>query len=169
MNDYSDFDFKSLLDEKHTLEKYFSDVYSKTEINDLLKIYTIGILKPRYILKKRDFPVTSVMIIVSGSIGVYHYPNGIKTLFRELQSKEIIGDFELNFIASRAAQYETLGRVTIMKFPKMDYERVTYKREVRQRSDKIEYLYDNYDIFANMQIDKIYRLSKFIKQRTFKK
>ena len=103
MLDYSEFDFESLLSEKQSLEKYFSDVYSSEEVKGLLKIYTKNFLKPSNVLKIKDLPFTSVMIIVSGRIGVYHYPDGTKTLFKELKSKEIIGDFELNFISSRSA------------------------------------------------------------------
>jgi hypothetical protein len=169
MLDYSEFDFESLLSEKQSLEKYFSDVYSSEEVKGLLKLYTKNFLKPRQVLKKKDLPFTSVMIIVSGCIGVYHYPDGRKTLFKELKSKEIIGDFELNFISSRSAQYEALSKVTIMKFPKSDYERVTIVREIEHRTEKLEYLTKNYEIFANMDQEKMYRLSKNIKTKNLKK
>ena len=92
-------------------------------------------------------------------------PTVNKTLLRVLQSKEIIGDYELNFIASKAAQYEMLTNVTILKFRKDDYERVTFNREVKMREDKIKYLKKNFNFFSKMEEDQLFRLSKKIKQR----
>jgi len=160
IKDYKNFDYKAHMNEADALRPYFSSEYTRDEINGLLKIYTQYEYEPGHILKEVDAPFIPVMIIIKGKVGVYYYPEGKKTLYRVLRSKDIIGDYELNFIASKSSQYEVLTKTTIIKFPKNDYERVVYNREVESRKEKISYLKENYNFFSTMKEDQLYRLSK---------
>lgn len=133
----------------------------------MLKIHTPYQYEQGYVLKQRDLPLVPVFLVVSGRVGVYQYPNGDKTLIKVLDSKDIIGDYERNFIASRAAQYEALTHVKVLKFPKEGYERVTFDKETQQRSEKIKFL-RCLPFFKTLSAEHLYRLSKKVKSLKLK-
>ncbi|CAI2361042.1 unnamed protein product [Moneuplotes crassus] len=117
ITDYMHFDYISHCDENYGFKSYFQAEYSHEEVDGLLKIHTYFEHSAGHVLKEKDLPFIPVVLVISGKIGVYHYPKGKKTLLRVLQSKEIIGDYELNFITSRSAQYEVISKAELLRFP----------------------------------------------------
>ncbi|CAI2362196.1 unnamed protein product [Moneuplotes crassus] len=168
INDYKRFDYRAHCDQNYSLKSYFGGEYNKEEVDGLLKIHTVYEYSPGHILKEKNMPFVPVVLIISGKVGVYHYPQGKKTLFRVLKSKDVVGDYELNFVTTRTSQYEVLTKVKLLKFPKDEYERVTFERENKLRQQKIHYLKTHFPFFKEMEEEKLHRLSKKVKQKKMK-
>jgi CRP-like cAMP-binding protein len=121
------------------------------------------------IVKERGMPLASVFVILSGKLAVYDYPFNRKAEYKILKSKDLVGAYELNFIAPKSAQYEALTDVEVIKFPKFEYERIMLASESELRKTKLEYLQNNFYLFANIKEDRVFRLAKKTKMKIFQK
>ena len=57
-------------------------------------------------------------MIEKGSLGLFVYPYHKKKLMVVLESQAVVGEYNLSFFASKAAQYEALTDIKVLEFPK---------------------------------------------------
>lgn len=76
------------------------------------------------IIKPKDIIFNEVFVICAGQMGLYTFPYGQKTLMTTLKAKEVIGEWNFNFIYSKAAEYEAITDMQVILFDREDYEKV---------------------------------------------
>ena len=79
-------------------------------------------------------PYNGVFIIISGKMGIYMFPNGERKLLSILKSKDLVGEYDLNFIAPKSSEYEALTNIIAIKITKEDYERAMNDAKIVKRN-----------------------------------
>jgi predicted aldo/keto reductase-like oxidoreductase len=95
-----------LLSKKDEMKGLLDKYYNEFQIISLLEIMHEAYIPQGTVIKPKNKEFNGVFVIKSGSMGVYVYPHGAKTLMSTLKTKEVIGEWNMNFIYSKAAQYE---------------------------------------------------------------
>lgn len=92
-------------------------------------------------------PFDQIFMIEKGSMGLYVYPYGNKKLMTILKTQDLIGEYNLNFISSRAAQYKAITNVKVIEFPKEKYEEIIFQMKNKIFHDNHEYFTNNFEVF----------------------
>lgn len=75
-----------------------------------------------------------------------------------LQSQDVVGEYNLNFIYSKAGQYEAITDLRVIEFPREEYEKITFQFKNKIYNENQEYFTHNFDVFRNLNANKMKKL-----------
>lgn len=74
----------------------------------------------------------------------------------------------MNFLYSKAAQYEAITELTIIKFDREDYEKVIFQVKQDKFQENHEY-FNQFSVFRRLEKNLMKKLCSTTKQKVFKK
>lgn len=120
------------------------------------------------VIKAKDQVFDGVFIINTGTMGLYVYPYGEKKLMASFGSQEVVGEWNMHFLYSKAAQYEAITDMHIIYFSREEYEKVIFQVKQDSFRENREY-FQNFPIFKTIAPNLLKMLCSTTKQRTFNK
>lgn len=121
------------------------------------------------VIKEKDSIYNSVFVIVSGKMAVYMFPQGKKELLTTLKSTDVVGEYTLNFIASKAAEYVALTDMHVIKFQKDEYERAMNDTKLEYLGRAHQFVLELFSDSFKGKPEDLKRLAKNLKFKTFQK
>ena len=180
IQDYESFKDTNFKSSSFCLLKFFIYYYNEQQKSELLYVRkTICFNKGDFIKPYHD-PLNYIFIIVEGRMGsirtlfqvifvfhIYIDSNSEikKKLLHIMKSKDIIGDFDQNFIALTSMQYETLTQIETMKFLKIEYVKVMRDVKKKRIIDKAKYLAKCLIASKHLNDNEIKTLAKYAKKK----
>jgi hypothetical protein len=109
-----------------------------------------------------------VFIINFGTMGLYVFPYGEKKLMSSFKSQEVVGEWNMNFLSSKAAQYEADTDMHIIYFSREEYEKVIFlvKQDIFESNGKY---FEKFPIFKALAPNLMKTLCQSTKQKDFNK
>lgn len=86
----------------------------------------------------------------------------------ELKSKEVIGEYNMNFICSKAAEYEVTESLRVLWFEREEYERIIFQMKQTKYTDNKNY-FMSFPIFSKLNNNKMKKLWANTKEKIFAK
>jgi predicted Zn-dependent protease len=150
------------------MKKLFSKYYSKAQCIGLLEIMHEKIIPKGTVIKMKDQPFDDVFIINFGTMGLYVFPYGEKTLMSSFTTQEVVGEWNMNFLSSKAAQYEADTDMHIIYFSREEYEKVVFlvKQDIYESNGKY---FERFPTFKALAPNLMKMLCLNTKQRAFNK
>lgn len=87
-------------------------------------------------------------------------------LMTTCSTKEVVGEWNFNFLQSKAAQYEALTDIEIVYFDRVEYEKVMWEANTNKYKSNFEY-YQQFKQFKNLNEHIMKRLWAITKQKKF--
>lgn len=78
-----------------------------------------------------------------------------KKLLSILKKQDLVGEYNLNFIFSKAAQYEAITNMKVLEFPKEKYEEIIFQVKNKMFHDNHEYFTKHFEVFKRLNMNKI--------------
>mmetsp|Transcript_36471 Transcript_36471/g.41969 ORF Transcript_36471/g.41969 Transcript_36471/m.41969 type:complete len:102 (+) Transcript_36471:118-423(+) len=86
-----------------------------------------------------------------------------------LKQKDVVGEYNMNFICSKAAQYEALTDMSIVYFDREDYEKIIFLRKRNKFQENHDFFTQNFPTFSKLHENKIKKLCSNTKEKCFSK
>ncbi|CAI2360995.1 unnamed protein product [Moneuplotes crassus] len=194
--DYQNFKFKKDKSKRDKLKEFLSKYYSPSQIIGLLSIYKERLIHKGTIIKEKGLNFTfadtsskaikgstssqadsdsnlamqeeksEVFVIKSGIMGLYVYSYGEKKLMTTFSTKEVVGEWNFNFLHSKAAQYEALTDMEIIYFDKVDYEKVMCESKTKKYQSNFEF-FKKFRKFRSLNEHGMKKLCAIAKEKKF--
>ncbi|CAI2360993.1 unnamed protein product [Moneuplotes crassus] len=194
LNDFLHFKYKKEKSKRDKLKELLSKHYTSNQIIGLLSICHERTIKRGTIIKERGqeftFADTSskfwqestssiadsdqnlplkeepaeVFVIKSGLMGLYVYSYGDKKLMTTYSTQEVVGEWNYNFLYSKAAQYEAITDIDILYFNKIDYEKVMCESKTKKYQSNFEF-FNKFRQFRKLDEHKMKKLCSSAKEK----
>ena len=120
------------------------------------------------IIKQRDKGFREIFVIISGKLGVFVFPNGHKTLMTELKSREVVGEYNMSFIWSKASEYEVTESLRVLWFDREEYERIMFQMKRNKYNENNQY-FKSFPPFNRLNNNKMKKLCANTKEKIYAK